>query len=116
MQTQVLGCHSQKPATKSASCPLVQTPVLRPLFGIQDLRNDDRVGFMSGLKGVTELKRSVDRAEFDFAFGLFPVSMEQFFKFSDEGLMMPPKTTWFEPKLLNGLVIYDIYDGENRNS
>lgn len=90
--------------------------VLRPLFGIQDLRNDDRVGFMSGLKGVTELKRSVDRAEFDFAFGLFPVSMEQFFKFSDEGLMMPPKTTWFEPKLLNGLVIYDIYDGENRNS
>jgi uncharacterized protein (DUF1015 family) len=90
--------------------------VLAPLFDIQDLRNDDRVGFMSGLKGVAELKRTVDRGEFDFAFGLYPVSMEQFFKFSDEGLMMPPKTTWFEPKLLNGLVIYDIYDGQSRNS
>jgi uncharacterized protein (DUF1015 family) len=90
--------------------------ILKPVFGISDLRNDDRVGFLSGLKGVAEIKRTVDRGDYDFAFGLFPVSMEQFFKFSDIGLMMPPKTTWFEPKLLNGLVIYDIYNGKSADS
>jgi uncharacterized protein (DUF1015 family) len=83
--------------------------ILNPIFGIEDLRNDDRIGFLSGLKGPSELKRLVDKGEYQIAFGLFPVRMEQFFEFSDQGRIMPPKTTWFEPKLLNGLVIYDIY-------
>lgn len=83
--------------------------VLSPVFGIEDLRNDERIGFLSGLKGPSELKRLVDKGEYQIAFGLFPVRMEQFFSFSDQDRIMPPKTTWFEPKLLNGLVIYDIY-------
>ena len=83
--------------------------ILSPILGIKDLRNDDRIEFISGLKGVSELKRLVDKGDYQMSFGLFPVSMEQFFDFSDQGRIMPPKTTWFEPKLLNGLVIYDIY-------
>ena len=82
--------------------------ILAPIFQLKDLRNDDRIAFLSGLQGAEELKRLVDKGQYAVAFGLFPVSMEQFFAFSDRGKIMPPKTTWFEPKLLNGLVIYDI--------
>jgi uncharacterized protein (DUF1015 family) len=82
--------------------------VLGPLFGIADLRNDQRIGFLSGLKGIKALKHEVDRGAYQIAFALFPVQMDQFFSFSDLGKIMPPKTTWFEPKLLNGLVIYDL--------
>lgn len=82
--------------------------ILSPLFGIEDLRNDTRIGFLSGLKGPEEMKQQVDSGKYALALGLFPVSFEQFFSFSDQGKMMPPKTTWFEPKLLNGLVIYDL--------
>lgn len=82
--------------------------ILAPLFNIHDLRNDERIAFLSGLLGPDELKQHVDSGKYAIAFGLFPVSMEQFFSCSDQGKIMPPKTTWFEPKLLNGLVIYDI--------
>jgi uncharacterized protein (DUF1015 family) len=82
--------------------------VLAPIFGIKDLRNDQRIGFLSGLKGIKMLQQEVDNGAYQAAFALFPVQMEQFFSFSDEGRIMPPKTTWFEPKLLNGLVIYDL--------
>ena len=82
--------------------------ILAPIFQLKDLRNDDRIAFLSGLQGAEELKRLVDKGQYAVAFGLFPVSMEQFFAFSDRSKIMPPKTTWFEPKLLNGLVIYDI--------
>jgi uncharacterized protein (DUF1015 family) len=82
--------------------------VLAPLFGIEDLRNDQRIGFSSGLKGIKALQQEVDSGNYQAAFALFPVQMDQFFSFSDEARIMPPKTTWFEPKLLNGLVIYDL--------
>jgi uncharacterized protein (DUF1015 family) len=82
--------------------------VLAPLFGIEDLRNDQRIGFLTGLKGIKALQNEVDSGAYQAAFALFPVQMEQFFSFSDEMRIMPPKTTWFEPKLLNGLVIYDL--------
>lgn len=87
---------------------LLTDKVLAPLFGIEDLRNDQRIGFLSGLKGIKALQQEVDNGAYQAAFALFPVQMEQFFKFSDESRIMPPKTTWFEPKLLNGLVIYDL--------
>lgn len=82
--------------------------VLAPIFGIKDLRNDQRIGFLSGLKGIKMLQQEVDSGTYQAAFALFPVQMEQFFSFSDKGKIMPPKTTWFEPKLLNSLVIYDL--------
>ena len=87
---------------------LLTEKVLAPLFGIEDLRNDQRIGFLSGLKGIKSLQKEVDNGAYQVAFALFPVQMEQFFSFSDEMRIMPPKTTWFEPKLLNGLVIYDL--------
>ncbi len=87
---------------------LLSKHILGPVLQILDLRNDDRVSFLSGIQGAEELKRQVDKGNYAVAFGLYPVSMEQFFSFSDHGKIMPPKTTWFEPKLLNGLVIYDI--------
>jgi uncharacterized protein (DUF1015 family) len=87
---------------------LLTEKVLTPLLGIEDLRNDQRIGFLSGLKGIKALQQEVDNGAYQAAFALFPVQMEQFFSFSDEGKIMPPKTTWFEPKLLNGLVIYDL--------
>jgi uncharacterized protein (DUF1015 family) len=86
---------------------LLTEKVLAPLFGIEDLRNDQRIGFLSGLKGIKALQKEVDNGAYQVAFALFPVQMDQFFSFSDEMRIMPPKTTWFEPKLLNGLVIYD---------
>jgi uncharacterized protein (DUF1015 family) len=82
--------------------------ILAPLFGIEDLRNDQRIGFLSGLKGIKALQHEVDSGAYQAAFALFPVQMDQFFSFSDASRIMPPKTTWFEPKLLNGLVIYDL--------
>ncbi len=88
---------------------LLSKHILDPILGVKDLRNDPRVDFISGIKGPEALKEQVDNGKFAVAFGLFPVSFEQFFSFSNKGKIMPPKTTWFEPKLLNGLVIYDIH-------
>lgn len=87
---------------------LLNRYILEPVFGIKDVRNDPRVDFMSGLYGPEALKKRVDEGLDAVAFGLYPVSFEQFFAFSDQGRIMPPKTTWFEPKLLNGLVVYDL--------
>ena len=87
---------------------LLSKHILDPVLGVKDLRNDPRVDFVSGIKGPEALRELVDSGKFAVAFGLFPVSFDQFFAFSDKGKIMPPKTTWFEPKLLNGLVIYDL--------
>lgn len=89
---------------------LLSRYVLNPVFGIGDIRNDSRIDFVSGLEGPEKLKELVDSGKHEVAFGLYPVSFRQFFAYSDQGMTMPPKSTWFEPKLLNGLVIYDIFE------
>lgn len=94
--------------TDKLDANILSKSILSPIFGIHDLRNDARIDFISGLFGPESLKEKVDSKQAAVAFGLFPVSFEQFFAFSDQGKMMPPKTTWFEPKLLNGLVMYDL--------
>jgi uncharacterized protein (DUF1015 family) len=94
--------------TDKLDANILSKNILSPIFGIHDLRNDARIDFISGLFGPEALKEKVDSKQAAVAFGLFPVSFEQFFAFSDQGKMMPPKTTWFEPKLLNGLVMYDL--------
>ncbi len=94
--------------TDKLDANILSKNILSPILGIHDLRNDKRIDFISGLYGPEALKEKVDSNQFAIAFGLFPVSFEQFFAFSDQGKMMPPKTTWFEPKLLNGLVMYDL--------
>ncbi|MDE6435953.1 MAG: DUF1015 domain-containing protein [Muribaculaceae bacterium] len=82
--------------------------ILRDLIGITDLRSDKRIDFVGGIRGLEELKRRVDSGEMAFALALFPVSMKQLMNIADTGNIMPPKTTWFEPKLRSGLIIHSL--------
>lgn len=82
--------------------------VLDKLFGIKDLRTDNRIDFVGGIRGLGELKSRVDSGEMAVAFALYPVSMTQLINIADSGNIMPPKTTWFEPKLRSGLAIHKL--------
>jgi len=82
--------------------------ILDKILGIKDLRTDKRVDFVGGLRGLEELQRRVDSGEMKAALALYPVSMKQLIDISDTGNIMPPKTTWFEPKLRSGLVIHKL--------
>ncbi len=82
--------------------------ILDKLMGIKDLRSDKRVDFVGGLRGLMELKNRVDSGEMRWALALYPVSMEEIMKIADSGNIMPPKATWFEPKLRSGLVIHKL--------
>jgi len=82
--------------------------VLDSILGIKDLRTDKRIDFVGGIRGLGELKRRVDNGEMAIAFALYPVSMQQLIDIADTGNIMPPKTTWFEPKLRSGLFIHSL--------
>lgn len=82
--------------------------ILEIHLGIKDLRTDKRIDFVGGIRGLAELKKRVDSGEMRVAFALYPVSMQQLFDIADTGNIMPPKTTWFEPKLRSGLVIHKL--------
>ncbi len=82
--------------------------VLDKLLGIKDLRTDKRIDFVGGIRGLGELARRVDSGEMKVAFALYPVSMKQLLDIADSGQIMPPKTTWFEPKLRSGLAIHTL--------
>ena len=81
---------------------------LDAVLGIKDLRTDKRIDFVGGIRGLGELKRRVDNGEMKVAFALYPVSMQQLIDIADSGNIMPPKTTWFEPKLRSGLVVHEL--------
>ncbi|MEL6651165.1 MAG: DUF1015 family protein [Bacteroidota bacterium] len=85
---------------------ILSEQVLAPLLGITDLRRDKRIDFVGGIRGLGELKRRVDSGEMSVAFALYPVSMQQLIDIADNDKIMPPKTTWFEPKLRSGLVVH----------
>lgn len=87
---------------------ILTNEVLTPLLGIEDLRSSKRIDFVGGIRGLGELKKRVDSGEMKVAFALYPVSMKQLITIADSGLIMPPKTTWFEPKLRSGLVIHEL--------
>ncbi|MBR4367462.1 MAG: DUF1015 domain-containing protein [Bacteroidaceae bacterium] len=82
--------------------------ILDEILGIKDLRSDKRIDFVGGLRGLGELKRRVDSGEMKLALALYPVSMKQIMDIADSGNIMPPKATWFEPKLRSGLVIHKL--------
>lgn len=82
--------------------------ILRDIIGITDLRSDKRIDFVGGIRGLEELKRRVVSGEMAFALALYPVSMKQLMDIADSGNIMPPKTTWFEPKLRSGLVVHSL--------
>ncbi len=84
---------------------ILSKSVLEPLLGIKNLRTDKRIDFVGGIRGLKELKRRVDSGEMKVAFALHPVTMKQLTDIADTGNIMPPKTTWFEPKLRSGLVV-----------
>ena len=82
--------------------------ILDKILGIQDLRSSDRIDFVGGLRGLGELKRRVDSGEMKMALALYPVTMDQIMNIADQGKIMPPKATWFEPKLRSGLVVHKL--------
>ena len=83
--------------------------VLDKILGIKDLRTDKRIDFVGGIRGLGELQRRVDSGEMKVAFALYAVSMQQLINIADSGNIMPPKTTWFEPKLRSGLVVHELH-------
>ena len=82
--------------------------ILDEILGIKDLRSDKRIDFVGGIRGLGELKKRVDSGEMRVALALYPVSMKQLMDIADSGNIMPPKTTWFEPKLRSGLIIHKL--------
>ena len=105
-----------KPGTYDDNDPIGQLDVtissnliLDEILGIKDLRSDKRIDFVGGIRGLDELKHRVDSGEMAFAIALYPVSMKQLMDIADTGNIMPPKTTWFEPKLRSGLVIHKLH-------
>ncbi len=84
--------------------------ILRDILNITDLRSDKRIDFVGGIRGLDELKRRVDSGEMAMALALYPVTMQQLMDIADSGNIMPPKTTWFEPKLRSGLIIHKLDD------
>ncbi|MCF6342476.1 MAG: DUF1015 family protein, partial [Bacteroidales bacterium] len=87
---------------------ILTNEVLEPILGIEDLRRSKRIDFVGGIRGLGELKKRVDSGEMKVAFALYPVSMKQLIDIADSGKIMPPKTTWFEPKLRSGLVVHQL--------
>jgi uncharacterized protein (DUF1015 family) len=93
-----------KTASDSLDVDVLQTAVLEPILGIQDVRTDKRIDFVGGIRGTQELERLVDTGAAAVAFSLYPVSVRDLMRISDAGGIMPPKSTWFEPKLRDGLL------------
>ena len=90
----------------SLDVSILQKNLLDPVLGITDPRTDDRIDFIGGIRGTTELEKRVDSGDFKIAFSLYPPKIEQLFAVADSGNVMPPKSTWFEPKLRSGLVCH----------
>ena len=99
--------HDEEPV-ESLDAYILTQRILSPILEIHDLKTDQRIGFVSGIKGSEELKNQVDNWKFKAAFGLYPVQMEELKRIADSGNIMPPKTTWVEPKMRSGLVIYSL--------
>lgn len=100
------GMYDDNDAIGVLDVTILSEKVLKPLLNIHDLRTDKRIDFVGGMRGLKELERRVDSGEMKVAFALYPVSMKQLIDIADSGKIMPPKTTWFEPKLRSGLVVH----------
>jgi len=104
------GLRPSKDVTQRIKAPerldvsVLQNEVLTPILGIQDVRTDKRIEFVSGVRGTQELERLVNSGRFAVAFSLYPTTLDDLMDVSDAGEIMPPKSTWFEPKLRDGLL------------
>jgi uncharacterized protein (DUF1015 family) len=99
---------SSKSIVDSLDCNVLQERLLTPILGIEDIRTDSRIAFVGGAKGTAALEQLVDSGKAAVAFSLHPVSIVELMVVSDEGAIMPPKSTWFEPKLRDGLLVHEI--------
>jgi len=90
----------------SLDVSLLEERVLRPILGIGDVRTDKRIDFVGGIRGTAEMEGRVNSGEMAVAFSMHPTTMEQLMAVSDAGAIMPPKSTWFEPKLRSGLLVH----------
>ncbi|HZE69356.1 MAG TPA: DUF1015 family protein [Pyrinomonadaceae bacterium] len=102
------GTTSPDGAVASLDVSVLQERLLDPILGIKDVRTDKRIDFVGGMRGTAELKRLVDQGKAAVAFSLYPTTIEELLVVSDAGEIMPPKSTWFEPKLRDGLLIHTI--------
>lgn len=102
------GTYNDSDPIEVLDVTILSNCILEPILGIKDLRRDKRIDFVGGIRGPEELKRRVDSGEMKVAFAMYPVSIEQLINISDTGNIMPPKTTWFEPKLRSGLVVHSL--------
>lgn len=102
------GTYNDEDPIACLDVTVLSEQVLGPLLNITDLRKSKRIDFVGGIRGLEELSRRVDSGEMAAAFALYPVSMQQLMDIADNGMIMPPKTTWFEPKLRSGLVIHSL--------
>jgi uncharacterized protein (DUF1015 family) len=87
---------------------VLQDKLLDPILGVKDIRTDKRIDFIGGIRGTAELQKLVDQGKAAVAFSLYPTSIADLLAVSDAGEIMPPKSTWFEPKLRDGIVIHKI--------
>ena len=101
-------CIIKDDAVEGLDVSILQNEVLLPLLGIGDARTDKRIDFVGGIRGIEELERRVDSGEMYLAFSMYPTSMEELLRVADEGKIMPPKSTWFEPKLRSGIFIHKL--------
>jgi uncharacterized protein (DUF1015 family) len=100
------GTFDEKDPVASLDCSICQDRILGPVFGVSDPRRDKHVDFVGGIRGIPELERRVSSGEMTMAIHLYPTQISQLFSVSDAGLLMPPKSTWFEPKLRSGLFVH----------
>ncbi|MCA9573566.1 MAG: DUF1015 family protein, partial [Myxococcales bacterium] len=104
--TALPGSYDAQHPIEGLDCQICQDQILAPIFGIDDPRRDESIAFVGGIHGHRELERRVDAGEADIAIYLHATKMEQVMAVSDAGLVMPPKSTWFEPKLKSGLFVH----------
>ena len=103
-----LSTYDDSHPIKTLDVNVLSESILSPILDIHDLRTDKRIDFIGGIRGLEELKKRVDSGEMKVAFALYPVSMKQLTDIADSGAIMPPKTTWFEPKLRSGLIVHSL--------
>lgn len=102
------GTYNDNDPLEVLDVTILSNGILEPVLNITDLRRDKRIDFVGGIRGLNELEKRVDSGEMKVAFAMYPVSMKQLIDISDAGLIMPPKVTWFEPKLRSGLFIHEL--------
>lgn len=107
MLTAKSGIRSQD-VVKGLDVSILQDNILIPILGIGDIRTDKRIDFVGGIRGLEELEKRVDSGEMKVAFAMYPTSIDQLMSIADENKIMPPKSTWFEPKLRSGLFIHSL--------